>query len=109
MREEGWYFVKDDGEWFPCYFDPGNGWIECADLGLCWEDSDFEDIGERIDQPIPMSKIQISNIYKNMDKLIASKNNKDKDILRMQAEDILCQMLIGLGHKELVLMYNKIF
>lgn len=108
-RIEGWYWCRIEDEWGPYYYDPEEGFIECADAGMYIEDSDFDEIDERIAEPLKMSEIQISNIYKNMDDLIKSKNDRNSEIVKIQAEDILCQMLIGLGHKELVINYNKLF
>lgn len=108
-RLEGWHWCKDKKDWAPHYYDPKYGWAKDAECGFYYEDYDFDEIDERLAEPPKMSEMQIFNIYKNMDKLIKSKNDKNKEILKLQAEDVLCQMLIGLGHKKLVLDYNKIF
>ena len=110
-RIEGWYWCRDGESWNPHYYDPEEGFVECADYGLYWQDSDFDEIDEKIAEPPKLSELQISNIYKGMNNLIKSKNDpgKDKSILIMQGEDILYQMLIALGHKELTLMHNSLY
>ena len=65
----------------------------------------------RIKSESKLYELQISNIYSQMNNLLLAKKNKSKakSILKSQANDVLCQMLIELGHEKLVADYNRIF
>lgn len=110
-RIEGWYWCRDGDSWSPYYYDPEEGFVEYADAGMYYEDSDFDEIDERIAEHPKLSELQISNIYKQMDDLITLKDNpnQDKEIVLMKAQNVLYQMIIEFGHKELVLKHNSLY
>lgn len=86
------------------------GWEGMSELLFYIEEVSNNYKNFRIKSESKFQKLQISNIYKQMDDIVMAKKNKleAKSILKLQAENILCQMLVELGHKKLVVDYNKI-
>lgn len=52
MREEGWYWVKLEGEWIPAKYDGSDEWtVPGGHKSYMFTDDDFEIISERIPEP----------------------------------------------------------